>query len=194
MQTDIISTQVETGLADTMLPLAQAETDSYQLHQHLENVFGPRAETGYLWTLDRIGKRPLVAVRTRTDAPSPEGLLFDRRPVAMPAKGEAAGFRLRASPTYHDDEGRKRPFAVGDTAARVAWLRRQGRMHGFTVESVRLWARAVPVHKPDARPFKIEDCLFTGRVSVNDADRFITALGAGLGPCKSWGFGLLQIL
>ena len=34
------------------LPLAvEPGADTYQLHQHLEGRFGPRAETGYLWTL-----------------------------------------------------------------------------------------------------------------------------------------------
>ncbi len=87
------------------------------------------------------------------------------------------------------------PPAVIHQEAAEAWMNRQGRQHGFAVDT--LWTENHAFHrvrKPDddnVRRFTSLD--FHGEMTVQKPDVFIEVLSRGLGRSKAFGCGLLLV-
>ena len=126
-------------------------------------------------------------------------------------------FRLRANPTRKIDtksgpngerrNGRRVPLR--DDAAHIAWLRRKGEQHGFTLLSTEInpdlpdvrstnpsavTGRKGPTDPSEgARRLTFSSVLFEGRLRVTDAAALRAALLGGVGSGKAYGFGLLSV-
>jgi CRISPR system Cascade subunit CasE len=103
----------------------------------------------------------------------------------------------------------KRTAIRGETALR-SWLARQAERCGFTVETTEFWddngaTASVPsvrisispgrdvAWRSKGRRGEHAGTDFEGILRVVDADKLATALQAGIGPAKAFGFGLLTL-
>lgn len=131
--------------------------------------------------------------------------------------GQSFAFRLRANPTKRMgksasyDKGKR--VGLYKLEEQINWLQRKSIEHGFAIQSVmpiqqqRIEGKipvkesepAIAIGEPkkttakqhhDAKFFSVQ---FDGILQVTDPDRFLTALQAGIGSGKAFGFGLLSV-
>ncbi|MCS6803441.1 MAG: type I-E CRISPR-associated protein Cas6/Cse3/CasE [Dehalococcoidia bacterium] len=143
------------------------------------------------------------------------GAVLDRIGVGMRFR-----FRLRANATRKIDtksgpdgarrNGRRVP--VRGDEGRLRWIASKAQEAGFAIETVRASAEsaAAPVLAVDARPepvvrgwrpggagemrrLTLASVLYEGVLRVTDPSAFRNAIGAGIGPGKAYGMGLLSI-
>ncbi len=108
--------------------------------------------------------------------------------------GQQLGFRLLANPTKRlsADKGNKgKRIGLYKVEEQIEWLERKAQQHGFEVHS------ALPSrqdHSQD-RVHKLEffSVQFDGILQVTDPVAFLTAVQAGIGSGKAFGFGLLSL-
>ena len=167
------------------LPLAiEPGADTYRLHQHLEGRFGPRVETGYLWTLANADQLCLVRC---------PGIKAGPIMLRPPTEGEVYNFHLRGLVKQKDAASGKRGwYRVDERAPRLRWLARRGEDHGFMVETAAVHATRLPIEKP-GRPFWLDVSEFVGCLQVIDADKLAQALVDGIGGGRAWGLGMLLL-
>lgn len=128
-------------------------------------------------------------------------------------------FRLRANPTRRlptplGPDGTRPPAKrvdLRDDDARLEWLARKGRDHGFALVRVRARpdadvpnVRAAPEQRQTGwrsgaagggprRKLTFGAVLFEGELAVTDAHALRRALAEGIGSGKAYGFGLLSL-
>ncbi len=118
--------------------------------------------------------------------------------------GQVLGFRLVANPTRKEkregrDQGRR--VALLDTARNPEeqstpardWLARQGESHGFHASYVStsdFWLSSGETRKNGACLYGVR---FEGILQVTDGIRLHQAFQTGIGPGKSFGFGLFSL-
>ena len=160
-----------------------ADVNTYQIHLALEASFGPRKETGYLWSRNPVPGGSLCIVRC------PEGC----EPPAL-AENDQWLFRLHGMVTQKSlNDGRQRFFRRGHHAPRYDWMTRRGEEHGFEVVTASVDVARDHVDKP-GRPFFLDVSRFTGCLKVTDPNAFTDALPSGIGSGRAFGCGLLQLL
>lgn len=122
-------------------------------------------------------------------------------------------FRLRANPTRKVPNDRRQGSAskhparvfLKTPAERLQWLHRQAENAGFSLkyEEPNLW---IGVEHPDGwqRGFSKNDqgqhqqvqqkgVIYEGLLQIENKDRFVAAVKKGIGPGKSYGFGLISL-
>lgn len=142
------------------------------------------------------------------------------------AEGRRYRFRLRSNPTRRvharallgpdasrgrqraeREESKGKRVEIRDEAARIEWLGRQGKRHGFRLVRATLAAPGedVPATSADPagvlegkkkgmeNPVTLGTALFEGELEVTDAGAFREALAGGIGPGKAFGCGLLSV-
>jgi len=149
---------------------------------------------GYLLSAHGVGD----AVMTKDIAP-----VYGRLEANM-----AFRFVLRATPSRAAPD--KRPAADGRSprvplltdAARLDWLRRKAERAGFEIvpafdgaadSSVSIVGSECLTGKAQGRTITLTAVTFEGTLRVTDAQAFRRALEEGIGPAKSFGFGLLSL-
>jgi len=111
-------------------------------------------------------------------------------------------FRLRANPTIKHSEpgqrqGRRDPLYRED--AQLAWLERKGENGGFRILRADIIAEGnAYARKPrpaggPRRKLTHHAVRFEGRLQVTDPDALWESVKSGIGPAKSFGFGLLSL-
>jgi CRISPR system Cascade subunit CasE len=109
--------------------------------------------------------------------------------------GQVLSFRLRANPTVKRDGSRHGLYKEEDQRA---WLARKGRRNGFRVVRVTViqegddvaWR---PHRNGKRRKLTFFAVCFDGLLQVTDPDALWDAVQTGIGPAKSFGFGLLSL-
>jgi CRISPR system Cascade subunit CasE len=101
-------------------------------------------------------------------------------------------FRLRSNPTKQIPSGKKNPKRVGlfKEDEQIAWLNRKAADGGFEVLSLKM-AKEGCFRTRDGKTF--ESALFDGVLRVEDSERFLKIMEAGIGTGKAYGFGLLSL-
>lgn len=130
--------------------------------------------------------------------------------LAQLVEGAELRFRLLVNPTRKVDtrseggvsrNGRRVPLRTEEAA--LAWLARKGDAAGFTLTSSATFpgrpdVLATPLGRSEGRreggTVTVEGVLFEGRLRVCDAASLRAAVCAGIGPGKSYGFGLLSLM
>lgn len=117
--------------------------------------------------------------------------------------GQMLAFRLRANPTRRLSAGKGnkgKRVGIYKEKEQEAWLQRKGEQHGFSVLQVQISreemikrADAIPDTVGNAHDLKLSSVQFDGILQVVDAERFVQAIGAGIGSGKAFGFGLLSV-
>ena len=153
------------------------------LHKKLEEKFGARSGSGYLWSRYPDGR---VVCRFPY-------ALDGTRPVQALALDDKAMIRARVNITKKNQNGERRSWPLHDKKPRREWLERRGLEHGFSVGPM-----AIIVEKDDinhkGKQFWIDATEFTGWLTVTDAEKFNRVLATGLSARRAWGFGLIEVL
>lgn len=108
--------------------------------------------------------------------------------------GQRLRFRLRANPTKRLSAGKGnkgKRIGLYKLEEQINWLERKAQQHGFAVDS------ALPSHqdRSEDRVNRLElfSVQFDGILQVTDPTAFLTAVQAGIGSGKAFGFGLLSL-
>jgi CRISPR system Cascade subunit CasE len=114
--------------------------------------------------------------------------------VADQLANQVFEFRLRANPSRRDRATRKL-MGLSNEADRLAWLRRQGKRGGFTVQTVTVKSSPKILGRKGewGTPIQITPVFYEGMLTVTDGEQFLTKLQEGIGRGKSYGCGLLSI-
>lgn len=110
------------------------------------------------------------------------------------ASGQQLRFRLRANPTKRlsagkDNKGKR--IGLYKVEEQIEWLHRKGQQHGFAI----LNAMPSRQDRSEDRVNRLEffSVQFDGILQVTDPAAFLTAIQAGIGSGKAFGFGLLSV-
>ena len=108
-------------------------------------------------------------------------------------------FRLEASPIFNKSQGgivRGKKIPMLKNNLTIAWLHKKADNGGFEIHELVSNSQLIKVRKDTAigaLDIKLSNCNFDGYLTVNDPVKFVTMLKNGIGPKKSFGFGLLTI-
>jgi len=117
--------------------------------------------------------------------------------------GQVLAFRLRANPTKRLSAGtgnKGKRVGIYKEEDQAAWLQRKGSQHGFRLLQIQVsrnelvkQGEAIPAAQGRAHDLKLFSVQFDGILQVVDAERFVQAIGAGIGSGKAFGCGLLSV-
>lgn len=192
----------------------------YELHRTLASAFQNTDGKSYrehhevlfrLEPLDHPGAQPNILVQSKSQPDWTELLkdyLLDAQSKSVKAEfyvNQMLSFRLLANPSKKipvdgKSQGQRVPLfdKLDNTGKNPAleWLSRKGEQFGFHVgfaithsywQSFRLSA------KHDNNIIKMYAVRYEGLLRVTDPDRLSQGLRSGIGPGKSFGFGLLSL-
>lgn len=207
-------------------------SDPYQMHATLCRAFFPPSTPcpagSLLWRLEPetdVEGRPRVLIQTRaqpdwTRIPDPNWLahadpaLDLQRKLALDTLsiGHGFHFRLRANPSK-SVQGKRQGLIHPD--AQLAWLRRKGEQHGFSLPECAASEELDSMQRADRRGhgsvlishekmldgnrhgnnvIRVYSVLFEGHLTVMDPVRFRQAVETGIGRGKVMGLGLLSVM
>ena len=208
--------------ADPDRVMAILKADGYRLHQVLWELFpgDPGAKRDFLFRRDETNGWPMFYLLSARRPVNDQGILaIESKPFDPQLQsGDRLGFSLRANPVRtrktddlnsntrrRDDvvwclktEYRERGETVPDQAelaqqAGQAWIMRQGKRHGFEVQSVRIDGYQQHRATGTSRNIRFSTLDFNGALTVTKVDDFIRALTKGIGPAKAFGCGLMMV-
>ncbi len=184
-------------------------SNPYEMHRTLSWAFaaGPAERLSrFLWRVEpaRVGAPPGLLVqselRPRWDAVEERfsGYLADAgvKAYGLPDRlraGQALRFRLKANPTV-TREGKRRGLRNGEE--QLAWLRRQGERHGFSVLGCMVSSPGLlraRQERPDGHVILVQVVTYDGHLRVDDPAHVRAAIATGLGHAKALGLGLLSV-
>jgi len=184
--------------------------DSYDWHQHLWQAFPGRdgAARDFLVRIDEKEETYRVLILSRTPATRPSWCPSDNFATkTVPEQffnHPAYAFSLLANPTKkvrsnatgeRTKNGRRVPLTT--RADLLAWLERKAAASGFVIDADS--TQTVPrgreyFHKDKPRAQGLHAAVeFRGRLRVTDPVPFRSAVAAGIGSAKAFGFGLLVL-
>ncbi len=179
----------------------------YELHRSVMRAFPDKDQGGpgrVLFRLEPIrdGEPPVLLVQSE-DRPDwsdlsarPDYLLsVETKPIDLDvAEDQLLRFRLRANPTVKRDGNRQGLVRYED---QIGWLERKAEAAGFRPVdiAVRKSSRYVSKVKRGGETRKQTHLGvdYEGILQVADPEQFKTAVAAGIGPAKGYGFGLLSV-
>jgi CRISPR system Cascade subunit CasE len=184
-------------------------------HRLIWTLFGDKAERQRDFLFRVVADRPLQAI-VRSARPPVDQLdlwTIDQRPFTPRiTQGQPLRFRVSAVPTVQISRpGRarsQRRSVVMDLPAgldaeqrrehveeaALAWLHAQGERHGFMiVQAGVVDIRRIGVGREGARSIVLGTAEFEGRLAVTEPDAFVLLLREGLGPNRSFGYGLVEV-
>jgi len=177
----------------------------YEMHRTLAKAFGDGMgefdAARCLFRVEPAQAQGIMVLVQSLAAPQWDHLTVSARylleaPVVKPftpalLAGERLRFRLRANPTVKR-AGKRLPLR--DETEQIAWLRRKGEQHGFTLVAVRLHAADTTCSRTTGgHQATLEGITFDGVLRINDTTAFTAALQHGIGSGKGFGFGLLSV-
>jgi len=185
-------------------------SDPYQMHRSLVRAFvsdPAQVPPRFLWRLEESHPQQESTVLLQS-AQAPDfselqarpGYLSENLECALSSKsvdltrlvafGVQYRFRLVANPTV-SREGKR--FGLVGEADQVAWLTRQGERHGFLLKSTLVVNSHYIKTRKAGAVVSLLRVQYEGVLCVCAAERFCSALLAGIGPGKALGCGLLSV-
>lgn len=154
----------------------------YEAHRQIEDLLKPQLldlERDYLWTMMKSG----IAVRMVR----PNGDLGWKQ-VDVPRSG-LIRFSLDAAPRRTDANGKRRPLTAPEDIEE--WIFRKLEGAGLVIRS----ATALPFDTTIAkrRPWRLKAIKYTGTAEVETPELLDEVFVRGIGSCKSFGFGMLNV-
>lgn len=183
----------------------------YRLHQAVMAAFDPteRRDTRVLFRVERGHRRGCVLVLVQSEiapdwARSGErffgGRLRAEAKELRPSLREGARFlfRLRANPTerrHFPDlpKGQSKRVGVYGEEKLRAWLERKLTAAGAVYRDGTFVDEGLIQGTDGHRPLKFHSVLYDGVLEVQNGESLLSALGAGIGSAKGFGFGLLSL-
>lgn len=206
MQTDSLS-QLRPTLYITVIAFGgRAAWDFYGMHQIVCQGFADKAAVEAarpLYRYDSDGDIGCLCVQSKI-APDYSNTPYRNRaigpkPLSWPdmAVGRRLRFRLLAKPSFRvgqkDSEFRGRRIAMTKEDDQRDWLMRKGEANGFRPQLFSVTAVRWNDEKKDHKKEDLLSVLFDGFLTVTEPDRLTWAVANGIGPQKSYGFGLLSL-
>ncbi len=184
-------------------------SNPYEMHRTLSWAFaaGPAERPShFLWRVEptRAGIPPLTLVQSEL---RPRWDELDERFVGyltevgvkaygIPDRlraGQTLRFRLKANPTVTRD-GKRRGLRSHED--QLAWLRRQGDRHGFSVLGCIVSSPGFLRARQErgaGQVITVQVVTYDGHLRVDDPARLRAAIVAGLGHAKALGLGLVSV-
>ncbi len=108
-------------------------------------------------------------------------------------RGDVVTFKVRANPTYRDDQGKRRTI-LDDEAQRV-WLQQVAYHTGLNLIYFNTINEGIVVgtHPNQAQPIQVGVCTYQGVARVSDPEAVWRKCQQGIGPAKAFGCGLLSL-
>lgn len=178
-------------LHDLPMKLSSLPSNAYDVHAMVYAAMlrpGTDDKRDFLFTtLPDMGGMVLI----RSDR-FPSDMVRHAIPVEPPANGQHRDFTLVASPMRSvKGEPRRKPLPPNDPAARVEWLAKMGRRHGFDLKDVAVFSKPIHYERNGAK-FCLERAEFYGSLIVTDEDKLKSALTTGIGRARSLGHGMMR--
>jgi CRISPR system Cascade subunit CasE len=179
----------------------------YQLHLAVYRAFPDAADGGPGRVLYRVDQSEQSAVLFVQSKKKPDWtkaeFLYNSLLVPPECKlfapsiqtGQTLFFYTRTNPTIRQSSTGRR-IGITNEADQLAWLRRKGEDHGFTVISCQVMNEGI---SNSDRGFENKDKLrhfgvrFSGLLKISDQAQFMKTLENGIGSSKGFGFGLLSL-
>jgi CRISPR-associated protein Cas6/Cse3/CasE subtype I-E len=184
--------------------------DTTELHRELYRLFEKENAGRILFRVDSDEAGPTVLVQS---AIQPDWDRFglsipdlrsapNSKPIEItPPVGAELSFRLMARPTRVGSTGKgnrrgpRRDLRTDEE--RLEWLRRKGEIAGFRVTMCGLTILSLTAIKSDvgfrSKGGSFAAVRFDGELVVADTDKLRSAVEAGIGTQKAFGFGLLSL-
>lgn len=171
--------------------------DSYAWHQALWKAFPGRdgRSRDFLFRIDDCHPEFRVLLLS-PEEPMPQAWgRWQAKPVADTfLEHSTYRFQLKANPTMRRSSDKRRLGIYAEDRLRE-WIDRKAQQNGFAIEPKSLLVGA-PMSLTFVRENKRGKHLavdFQGALRVADRDTFKKAFTQGIGPAKSFGFGLLML-
>jgi len=180
----------------------------YQMHRTLLAAF-PDAEEGgtgrVLFRLDVHQRTGAIEVLVQSDKKPVWERISSRHPdyfneppehkqfELQLRAGQLARFKLRANPTYRDRQGKRRGHVTEQK--QIEWLQRKAEQSGFSIKGLEVHAEGLvnDSSRKEESPLQITAVTFEGLLQVVDSEALKSAVAAGIGSAKGFGFGLLSL-
>ena len=116
------------------------------------------------------------------------------RPLNYSPERNDYDFHLTASPQFRDRVTQKLQFLPPseNNLNHVLWLKRKAEEHGFSLDGDTACERRIK-RVPEKGNLSIDECEFSGHLTVLDHALFVQALEHGIGPRGAYGYGLLTL-
>lgn len=178
-------------LHDLPMKLSSLPSNAYEVHAMVYAAMlrpGTDDKRDFLFTtLPDMGG--MVLIRSER---FPGAMVRHAMPVEPPTNGQRQDFTLVASPMRSVlGESRKQPLPPNDSTARIEWLVKKGRRHGFDLKDCAVFSRPVLYERLGAK-FHLERAEFYGTLVVTDEDKLKAALATGIGRARSLGHGMMR--
>jgi CRISPR-associated protein Cas6/Cse3/CasE subtype I-E len=205
-------------LSEAYVPYLGGEPDNaYQVHRWVCNLVGPRSESQHLWNLlpasnrwQEKGVDWVLHLRTGGDLLPGAMKKFYVGGIGEErfSDGDRLAFRLLASPVRRlgvaassssKDLNEKSYVPLFSDAERTKWLTSREDRNGYKlidIANMSTVKRLVSGRSKDGheRPFTVTGCLYEGVLDVVDAKALKRTLWSGIGPYKTWGFGMMTVM
>jgi CRISPR system Cascade subunit CasE len=179
----------------------QKVTDDYSLHRIVYDLFPENVHDNgsrdFLYA-DKGGgylERVILILSRRPPMEPKRGTIESREvPVSFLAH-ERYAFEVVANPSRRDGKTGKTIAVLGEEALR-AWFEERSRSWGFAVDAERLQISRIGVQRFEHKGEGIVvhgRATFSGLLAVTDREVFVQSFENGIGRCRGFGFGLLQL-
>lgn len=195
--------ELDTGSRAVRAALA----DCQKMHRLLCGLFGgSRQKAGLLYRLREDGSRCAVYLYSAMPVLSEKMLPFMQLAgqrdltewMTSLQQGRRMGFDLITMPSKkvpQPDGGNSRRRAFSTEDERLDWLSRKAAQNGFSVVSVAELASFdfSGFHSSQSGRMDWKAWHYRGVLEIQNADAFLAALTAGIGPGKAYGMGMILL-
>ena len=176
-------------------------TDEYSLHRIVYDLFperdGEKNSKGFLYVDkggDFLGR--IVLILSRRPPAIPVAGRIETREVPMTfLSHEHYAFEVVVNPSKRDSKSGKTIAIRGENELRK-WFMEKSTAWGFSIDASRLEVSRIGIqtfeHKQDGIVIHAR-ATFSGVLEVTDRSAFISSFESGIGRCRGFGFGLLQL-
>jgi CRISPR system Cascade subunit CasE len=176
-------------------------TDDYSIHRIVYSLFpaanGSESGRDFLYA-DKGGdfrERKILIISHRSPGEPEAGILESREIPASFLSHDQYAFEVVMNPTRRDSKTAKL-IPVCDTDELTIWFSSKTNAWGFNVDEKRLAVSHVGIqcfdHKGDGMVTH-SMATYTGILEVKDRPLFVESFEKGIGRCRGFGFGLLQV-
>ena len=179
-------------LYELMVSLPDGTLDQPQaFHNVIYRTFlGEGSERDFIFKgIKLAGEAAIVRARRFSEKFAPMA-----KPINYSPERDSYEFHLSASPQFRDRVTQKLQFLPPseNNLNHVLWLKRKGEEHGFTIDGETVCERRIK-RVPEKGNLSIDECEFSGHLTVQDHALFVQALEHGIGPRGAYGYGLLTL-
>ncbi|MFP4527952.1 MAG: type I-E CRISPR-associated protein Cas6/Cse3/CasE [Candidatus Kapaibacterium sp.] len=185
-------------------------SDPYQMHRTLCSMFGDERRPEMLFRIEQLSRKSeqMRTLLQSSEMPDfsrlPDGFLTghetkyisDQNILDSFSQMSVYHFRLVANPIKKQGNTK---IALYKEKDHFEWIMRKADQSGFRIEYLNMASFKLPVkkssqpEKDDKNKFAIFGVKYDGALKITNAGLFTKAYLRGIGPSKSFGFGMLSL-